>query len=215
MALLPAPANCTPTGTCALGTNWATSTALPYTAPNCAFHDAPGCVTDSILDTPSFVSGRSQRHFPGYSGHSYDLESGMDGAVLEISINGGPFVDFVAAGGGSLGYNGTISSGSLSPIAGRAAWTGNSGGYVYTSWPRCLSRRQQNVRLRFRLATDCSGAGTGWQHRHYFRRGTTSAARARHRRRRPPVVTHFEVIAPSMVATFQPFNFTVRAAGSI
>ena len=61
--------------------------------------------------------------------HSYDLENGKDGGVLEISINGGPFIDFVAAGGGGL-YNGTISSGSFSPIAGRAAWTGDSGGYV-------------------------------------------------------------------------------------
>jgi cell division septation protein DedD len=157
----PGPANCTPTGTCALGTNWATSTTAPDTAPNCAFHNAPGCVTDSTLDTPSFLSGPTNGTFLSLR-HSYDLENGLDGAVLEISINGGPFVDFVAAGGGAL-YNGTISSGTFSPIAGRSAWTGNSGGYVTTFAQMPLSAANQNVRLRFRLATDCSGAGTGWR----------------------------------------------------
>ena len=157
----PGPANCTPTGTCALGTNWATSTTLPDTAPNCAFHNAPGCVTDSILDTPTFLSGPTNGSLLTLR-HSYDLENGLDGAVLEISINGGPFVDFVAAGGGAL-YTGTISSGTFSPIAGRAAWTGNSGGYVTTFAQMPVSAANQNIRLRFRLATDCSGAGTGWR----------------------------------------------------
>jgi len=157
----PGPANCTPTGTCALGTNWATTTVTPDTPPNCAFHNDPGCVTDSILDTPTFLSGPTNGTLLVLR-HSYDLENGLDGAVLEISINGGPFVDFVAAGGGGL-YNGTISSGSFSPIAGRAAWTGNSGGYVTTFAQMPVSAANQNVRLRFRLATDCSGAGTGWR----------------------------------------------------
>jgi hypothetical protein len=157
----PGPANCTPTGTCALGTNWVTSTMTPDTAPNCAFHNAPGCVTDSTLDTPTFVSGPTNGTLLSLR-HSYDLENGLDGAVLEISINGGPFVDFVAAGGGAL-YNGTISSGSFSPIAGRSAWTGNSGGYVTNFAQMPVSAANQNVRLRFRLATDCSGAGTGWR----------------------------------------------------
>src|SRR6185436_824838 len=95
--------------------------------------------------------------------HRYDLENGRDGAVLEISINGGPFIDFVAAGGGNLGYNGTISTAFLSPIAGRAAWTGNSGGYVTAFAQMPAAGLGRDVRLRFRQATDCSGAGTGWQ----------------------------------------------------
>ena len=44
-------ANCTPSGTCALGTNWVTDAATPDTAPNDAFHNDPSCVTDSVLDT--------------------------------------------------------------------------------------------------------------------------------------------------------------------
>ena len=158
----PGPADCFPEGTCALGTDWATTPTAPHTPPHCMFHDAPGCVTDSTLDTPFFEGGLTNGTFLHFR-HSYDLEEGRDGAVLEISINNGPFVDFIAAGGGNLQYNGTISADFLSPIAGRSAWTGNSGGYVDTFAQMPLSALGKTVRLRFRLATDCSGAGTGWR----------------------------------------------------
>ena len=116
------------------------------------------------MDTPPF---------PGYSGsildftHHYDLASGFDGAVLEISIGGGPFVDFLAAGGNfypGSGYNGTISTGFQSPLAGRAAWTGDSGGFftAFASMPPAASGGQSVV-LRFRIATDCGGVSTGWR----------------------------------------------------
>ena len=92
----PGAANCSPTDLCALGTNWTTSTNNPHTPPNCAFHDAPSCVTDSTLDTPSFLYNGGAGPFSGswlMFNHNYDLESGLDGAVLEISINGGTFTD--------------------------------------------------------------------------------------------------------------------------
>src|SRR5205814_1250971 len=60
------------------------------------------------------------------------------------------------------GYNGTISTAFLSPIAGRQAWTGNSGGYVNTVAKLPDAAMNHNVVLRFRLATDCAVAGTGW-----------------------------------------------------
>jgi hypothetical protein len=157
----PGPAACGPTGTCALGTNWGSSNTEPNSPPHCMFHNAPGCVTDSVLDTPSFIAGPTNGVFLIFR-QSFDLENGRDGAVLEISINGGAFVDFAAIGG-NPGYNGTIASDSFSPIAGRAAWTGNSGGYQDKFLHFPPSTHGQNVRLRFRLATDCSGAGTGWR----------------------------------------------------
>ncbi|HEV2840506.1 MAG TPA: hypothetical protein VGW39_04195 [Chthoniobacterales bacterium] len=207
----PGPADCTPAGTCALGTNWVTSTTAPDTPPNSAFHNAPGCVTDSILDTPPFIGGDNSTLL--IFRHSYDLEEGLDGAVLEISINGGPFVDFVAAGGGGL-YNGTISPGSFSPIAGRAAWTGNSGGYVDTF--AHMPFPSGTVRLRFRLATDCSGASTGWRIDSISVASNIGCPSPTPSPPPPtptptPVATHFEVVAPSMVGMFQSFNFTVRA----
>ena len=156
------PADCTPAGTCPLGTNWTTTNNNPYTGPTCVFHGAPACVTDSVLDTPAFFLPAGYPIFAGFY-HRYNLESGRDGAVLEISINGGPFTDIVAAGG-AVNYNGTISSGFQSPIAGRAAWTGNSGGYVGAAIHFPSAALGAGVVLRFRLATDCSGGGSdmGW-----------------------------------------------------
>ena len=161
------PANCTPAGTCALGTGWATSAGIFETPANAAFHDDPSCVTDSNLDTPSLFIP----HVPDFPvvmnfWHYYNLESGYDGGVLEISIDGGPFIDIITAGGafsgGTADYNGTISTAFLSPIAGRPAWTGNSGGFVNSSVSLPAAAEGHNVVLRFRLATDCSEAGVGW-----------------------------------------------------
>ena len=145
------------------GRNWSTTATAPDTAPNCAFHDAPGCVTRLSLDTPVFMGGTYFTSF--YFRHSYDFEENHDGGVLEISINGGPFIDIVTAGGGFPlnGYNGTIMTGTFSPIAGRPAWTGNSGGYINSYAALPPSAAFQNVRIRFRLATDCSGSGNGWR----------------------------------------------------
>ena len=61
--------------------------------------------------------------------HKFITEDGFDGGVLEISKDGGSTWVDVLAGGGSFiagGYNGNIDTGFDSPIAGRAAWTGNS-----------------------------------------------------------------------------------------
>ena len=117
-------------------TLWVTSTTTPNTAPNDAFIIDPNAVTDKRLDTRSLTvsSASAQVSFR----HSYNLEASggqfYDGGVLEVSspnINAGAFTDITAAAvGGSFasgGYNGTINSGFSSPIAGRMAWSGNSG----------------------------------------------------------------------------------------
>ncbi len=155
-------ANCTPTGTCALGTNWATSTTTPDTAPNDGFHNDPSCVTDSLLDSPVFnPTAGAQLTFR----NSYNTESTFDGGVLEISINGGAYQDILTAGGSFAGggYNGTISINFLSPIAGRQAWTGNSSGYVTTTVNLPPAAIGQPVTFRFRMASDCSVGSTGWR----------------------------------------------------
>ena len=158
------PANCEPSGTCTQASGWVTTNSMSQTAPNSVFHDAPSCVTDSTLDTPSVFVPPNDYGVNFSFWHNYNLEAGHDGGVLEISINGGPFTDFVAAGGTfSGGYTGTISTGFLSPIAGRQAWTGNSGGFIGVGAHLPPSQHAYNMVLRFRLGTDCSGgAGTGW-----------------------------------------------------
>jgi hypothetical protein len=120
-------------------------------------------VTDSTLDTPTIniTSNSAQLTFR----NSFNTESTFDGGVLEISINGGAFTDILTAGGSfvSGGYSGTISVNFLSPIAGRQAWTGNSGGFITTTANLPAAAAGQPVKLRFRMASDCSVSATGWR----------------------------------------------------
>jgi hypothetical protein len=156
-------ADCTVGGPlCALGTNWTTVSGSSDTAPNHAFHNDPSCVTNSTLDTPSFNSNGSASQLTFR--HNFTTENTFDGGVLEISINGGAFTDIITAGGSFVGggYNGTISTSFLSPIAGRQAWTGTSASFTTVTVNLPASSNGQPVKLRFRFASDCSVSSTGW-----------------------------------------------------
>jgi subtilisin-like proprotein convertase family protein len=147
--------------TCANTVRWVTSGSGSFNGPNSAFANDPNCISDEYLNTRSFpiISPTAQMTFQ----RNNNLENGFDGLVLEISIGGGPFQDILAAGGSFVtgGYNGTISVNFGSPIAGRQAWTGNSGGYVLTTVNLPASANGQNVIFRFRRATDSSVSGVG------------------------------------------------------
>jgi hypothetical protein len=94
--------------------------------------------------------------------------------VLEISINGFPYQDIIEAGGSWVtgGYNRTISGGFGSPIGGRQAWSGLSGGtpempgYITTTVNFPPTANGQIVQLRWRVVTDgsvvASGVHGGW-----------------------------------------------------
>ena len=164
-------ANCTPTGTCAQGNNWTTATTnTPPSAPNAAFHNNPTCVTDNYLVSPgvAITTTVAQLSFR----NAYNLENTFDGGVLEISTDGGATFADVTSGaiGGSFvsgGYNGTISVNFLSPILGRPAWTGLSGGttaapaYLTTVANLGPNVAGKTINVRWRTASDCSLAASG------------------------------------------------------
>lgn len=140
---------------------WATTTTSPDTLPNAAFAPNQAVVTDTVLVAPATVLTASNANF--FFRHRVQTEVLFDGGVLEISLNGGGFQDFLAAGGTfvSGGYTGTISAQFASPIGGRPAWTGN---VPYTTVSASLpsSLFGQSVVLRWRMATDQSQGATGW-----------------------------------------------------
>ncbi|PYJ10511.1 MAG: hypothetical protein DMF06_06190, partial [Verrucomicrobia bacterium] len=147
---------------------WVTSNVGSHSWPNDAFSTAPDNILDNRLDTPLFAADPFALGISFWN--NYNLESGRDGAVLEIAspnINGGAFTDVTdPAVGGSVNppYNSVISSAFQSPIAGRMAWSGNSGGYVLTQvhyFNAVLPPSQ--IKLRFRLVTDNGGASEGWR----------------------------------------------------
>ncbi|MBP7147259.1 MAG: DUF11 domain-containing protein [Acidobacteria bacterium] len=132
------------------------------TAPNAAWTDDPTHVTDKVLDSPPIAV--SATNYQVTFKHRYDLESTYDGAVLEISIAGGPFQDILAAGGTfvSGGYTGTISSSYQNPLGGRQGWTGSSNVFLAPVVNLPVAAYDQTVVLRWRVGTDTSSGRTGY-----------------------------------------------------
>jgi hypothetical protein len=131
--------------------------------PNAAWVNDPDTISDKYLYSPSGPITplfNADLHFS----NNYALEDGFDGGVLEISVDAGPFQDILAAGGFFLrgAYNGTISTCCGNPLAGRQAWTGNSGGFIDTDVD-LTGFGGHTVALRWRMASDSSNSGEGWR----------------------------------------------------
>jgi DNA/RNA endonuclease G (NUC1) len=136
--------------------NWVTSTTQSDTSPNAAFSPDPGIIGVNELDTPSIpiVSSSAILTFV----HNYSLAAdasnpsvGLDGGVLEIKMGGGSYTDIVAAGGSMVsgGYNATIISTNGNLLAGRQAWSGNSGDFITTVVNVPAAAAGQNVQFRW------------------------------------------------------------------
>lgn len=144
------------------GVNFITTTINADTAPNSAFALNPTSVgggTDLTSPSMPITASAAVVNFR----NRYDTEAGWDGGVLEISIAGSAFQDVITAGGAFLqnGYNGTLGVGTNNPLNGRAAWTGNSSGYLDTTVRLPASAAGQNVQLRWRFGADNNTAGIG------------------------------------------------------
>jgi hypothetical protein len=138
-----------------------------HTPPNAAFIDDPDVVSDKRLDSIpfSFFEGccaqLTFRHNFNLEASPTDPNLGFDGAVLELSTDGGNTFQQIEPVTG--GYNRTISSDRGSPIAGRQAWSGNSGGFVTSVVNLPPIQEPAAGRLRWRMASDNSNSGEGWR----------------------------------------------------
>jgi photosystem II stability/assembly factor-like uncharacterized protein len=144
---------------------WVTSITTADTAPNSAFGAGGTVASETTLVSPVIpIPNAPVVGIPSVRltfRNNYNTEATFDGAVLEISINGGPYAD-VTTGGGSFvegGYNGSIGV-TDSTLTGRAAWTGNSGGFITTTVSLPPAAYGQNAQLRWRSAYD-SGTNPG------------------------------------------------------
>ncbi|MGH7485774.1 MAG: hypothetical protein ACREMY_09265, partial [bacterium] len=123
------------------GTMWVTSTTLPDTAPNDAFIPDQDGISDKVLDRMNVTisNASSVISFRNNFNTEFDGVVYWDGFVLEVSspnISGGDFLDITDSHvGGSFvsgGYTGEIDGTANNPLAGRMAWSGDSGGYIDT-----------------------------------------------------------------------------------
>ena len=159
-----------------LGTNsWALAPDSQQPGASAYFATAPAGKTTTLLTSPSIfipgTAGNVQLKFR----HSYNLESGRDGARLQISVDdGGTWFDTDAAGSGvafaSNDYGASMSAigepANLGDFSGKQAWSGNSGGFVETILNLTDNAKfaGKTVRFRWVLATDASNANAsaGW-----------------------------------------------------
>lgn len=153
---------------------WVTSNSgLPApptdTPPNAAFIDDPGELSDKRLDSPAFsffercCVQMSFRHNFNLEASAVDPNLGFDGGVLEFSTDGGNTFEEIPASAFLMGgYNRTITADRGSPIAGRQAWSGDSGGFITTVVNLPAVQSQPGLILRWRMASDNTGSGEGW-----------------------------------------------------
>ena len=148
------------------GVAWVTSTTRSVSSPNSVFTPNQSTTSEASLVTPdlNIPSTGEQIKFDLF----HETENGWDGAVLEISINGGAFQDILAAGGSfdQNGYNGTLGnfsgcSSNPNPLAGREAWTGNSNGFKTVVVGLPMAAYGQTIKLRVRMGSDCSVSANG------------------------------------------------------
>src|SRR6185503_569730 len=113
---------------------------------------------DRLISPPLNLSATSTLTF----WHKFSFEDGFDGGLLEVSVNGGAWTGVAPTGG----YPGTISTAYGSPIAGRAAWSGDSASFPNMDQVQVNlgAFAGNNVRIRWRLAQDELGGtpGVGW-----------------------------------------------------
>ena len=139
--------------------DWGLGTANPYSGSSAWFAADPDAITDQYLTTAALpaVPAGAQLSIR----HHYDTEANYDGGVVEISTDGGTVWADLGPGMTKGSYNGTLSTCCSNPLGGRAAFTGNSGGYIETLID-LNSYAGQNVLVRFRMASDDTVAANGW-----------------------------------------------------
>ena len=139
--------------------DWSLSTNYSHSPTHAYFCSEPSTVKDDYLLTRSFVvPANAQLSF----WHTYQLEPNYDGAVVEISTNGGATFADLQSHIMQGQYTGQISTADGNPISGRAAWTGGSLGTMSQVAIDMSSYTGQSVIVRFRLASDSGTAGGGW-----------------------------------------------------
>jgi uncharacterized repeat protein (TIGR01451 family) len=119
----------------------------------------PVGVTDQylILASPVVLNDFSTLRF----WHEYDTEAGWDGGVVEISTNGGANWSDLGSLMIQNGYNSTLNATTPNPIAGREAFSGDSGGYIETI-VELGSFSGESAQIRFRLGSDEFVGADGW-----------------------------------------------------
>jgi PKD repeat protein len=138
---------------------WVLSTAQSHSPTHSWFHPDPGTVHDVRLwnVNPLVVGAGSTLSF----WHRHQFEASYDGAVLEISTDGGGTWSDLGDSIIVNGYDGTISTCCSNPLGGREAWVSD-----LTTWTKVevdlSDYAGESVHIRWRFGSDSSISDEGW-----------------------------------------------------
>jgi hypothetical protein len=155
------------------GVIWSNTTNPPPNMPDSGEDDMQVPVTNtsayipdpagsgqSFLTSPPFTVSTSQAQL--YFREAFSTSNSVDGGVLEIAIGPQPFQEITQAGGSFIKdtYNTVLSD--RNPLGPRAAWSGNSGGWLPVAVNLPPGAAGQTVRLRWHFGSVFGRAGGGW-----------------------------------------------------
>lgn len=138
---------------------WNNGTTNPRSPTHAWFTPNTGAAdnnTAALVLDPMTIATNSELAFY----HNYNTEANWDGGFVEISVGGGPWADlgpnFI-----ENGYNSVLGVNANTNINGRAAFSGNSGGYIL-SRINLSSFSGSNAQIRFVFGEDDNTGVEGW-----------------------------------------------------
>jgi hypothetical protein len=152
------------------GSPWTTTTGTVDSQPNAAFVSDVEFAGSSEVISPTIPILSSSTRLTFQNNYNTEADTNFitayDGGVLEIQIGSGSFVDIEDAGGSFLsgGYNLTLDPTGDNPLAGRKAWSGQSGGFINTAVALPPAAAKNSIRLKWKFGTDSGNfyGGSGW-----------------------------------------------------
>ncbi|KGJ99330.1 rhombosortase-dependent M36 family metallopeptidase [Thalassotalea sp. ND16A] len=121
--------------------------------------------SDVAVETATFEVGYGG-DFSMSFWHFYGIEADWDGGVVEISINGDEWVDVTSVGGTfDVGYDGELIENDAQALTERMVFTGRNNSNGWGNMERVNFGNALNgneVKLRFRIASDLYAADYGW-----------------------------------------------------
>lgn len=140
--------------------SWGVSSARAHGGGKSFFAANPGVISDQSLVSPAVLLPANALPLTLRFWHFRSIESVFDGAVIEISTNGGSSWTRLEAEILDDPYDGPVSTCCGNPLGGTNAWWG------FQDWTRSMVNLSalagQSVRFRFRLGTDSVVADEGW-----------------------------------------------------
>ncbi len=152
--------------------NWSLVTTQSQSPTKSYFAAGPSFKSITNLTSPNIAIPASATNLQLKFWQNRDLQNSKDAGKLEFSINNSTWFDAASTGSGAVfasnGYNVSVKTpgkqADQNQFHGLPAWSGNTTGFVETivNLTDTAKYAGNNLRLRWRLATDSTIASAGW-----------------------------------------------------